>query len=161
MKLIATRAPVTGKCLLRLLMRIPIAERRGVALDFQSANFSGRLLIAIGLNDTRFVAIDDLAKATELHIVRPVGDVNMKHLRRPDTVADLNVETIHPSFVYFYRQSFACRVTKPETRNVLAGCFGYIQHRIDHCGYRCEDRRSIPSDQLEHFFTSSALGETH
>ena len=125
----------------------------------QSSHLANRYFLAVCINDLRFVPRNDAAERTRLDVSRPVGDVDVKHLRRADAVADINAVSIHPALVELDRQSFTRRVTEPQAREILARRAGHVEHRIDHRRHGGENCRTITLDDFEHLLGSGAFGE--
>src|SRR5205085_8064556 len=106
-KLIARRAPIARKRLLRFLVRVPVTESRRIALDAKRPHLARLDLFTFRVNDARLVAFDDAPEASWLNIIGAVRDVDVEHLCGAYAVADFYSEGLHPTIVKLYGQSLA------------------------------------------------------
>src|ERR1041384_2106054 len=116
--MIPAGAPIAGESLFRLLVCVPVTERRRVAFDLQCSHLTGCDFVAVRIDNSRLVTIDDAAKTSGLDVAGPVRDVDVKHLCGADAVADVDAECIHPTLIEFFRQSFTGGITETKTRKI-------------------------------------------
>ena len=89
-------------------MRVPIAERRRIALDLQRPHLANADFLFIAVDDLCFIARDDAAQTARLYLVRAIRDVDVKHLGRANAVANLCRECFLPAMIELDRQGLAC-----------------------------------------------------
>src|SRR5262249_54854129 len=149
-ELVARRAVIAGEGLFRLLVRLPVTNRRGIAFDPQRSHLSVWRHLSIGADDLGLVTGHDLAQTALAHVAEAIRNVNVKHLRRPNAVQDLNAERIFPSAVKLRRQRFAGRDADAQAAPILFAPAPRVEHPR---GYRPPRGQPRPTITVYHFQT--------
>src|SRR6185503_10946920 len=91
----------------RRLGATPVPGRGRVPGDPQLARRPGPNRIPLVVREADAVAADDRARRAGTAAARPVRDVDVRHLRRPDPVEDLDAETLAEAREQLGRQRLA------------------------------------------------------
>src|SRR2546430_11899029 len=125
------RSPLAQKSLLRLLHLLPVAQGARGAAHPQGA------YVAVGQLAPRVIAHLDLEPRHDgperpwAHVSWTIRDEDVPHLRRAETVQQLDAEGLLPAAIQLHRKRFARRGREPHARQILLRSRRVAHHLVE------------------------------
>src|SRR4051812_26390585 len=139
--LVAALGPAADERAAALLAVVPVVGRRRRTGDLQLAEFALLHRIALLVDEAQLIARHRLAGRAVAQVAGPIGKENVQHLRRADTVEDVDAGSLLEALRDLRRQRFARGDAGAQRQAFLFRKVGGCEHRRVQGWYAEEDGR--------------------
>src|SRR5258706_571083 len=156
--LVAALRPASHESAAAFLVIVPIACSARRPADLQLSHLSLLCRVAALVHQAQLVARHRFARGAVAQVARPVGEEDVQHLGRPDSVQDLQPGPLLPALRDLRREGLPRPDAQPPPHLLPFSEGGARQHRSVERRHSGEKRRFLFREPLEHGRRRRALG---
>ncbi len=139
-------------------MIVPVAGGARRPADLQLSHLALLCRVAALVHQAQLVARHRFARGAVAQVARPVGEEDVQHLGRPDSVQDLQPGPLLPALRDLRREGFPGRDAQPQPHLLPFREVGVREHRRVERRHSIENRRFLFREPLEHGGRRRAFG---
>src|SRR5882757_11004611 len=156
--LVTALRPASHEGAAAFLVVVPVAGGARRPADLQLSHFALLYRVAVLVHQAQLVARHRFARGAVAQVARPVGEEDVEHLGRSDSVQDLKPGPLLPPLRDLRRERLPGRDAQPQRHVLPFREIGARKHRRVERRHSIEDRRFLFGEPLEHGRRRRAFG---